>query len=988
MIIQYQQRTFLHPARHGWLDRLASMMERLYCKEDRQVIRLKVLEVLREVVTSNIILYEEELLEKGVLPFLSSVEKEQDLVVRVGAVRLIALFAVKSSGKHLQDLVDILEKIVKKFGESPPTTDTAIVYSQKDLEHTLEAVRGLIDCFKAKIYLGPANIAKKCYSILVMVLDNIYDRPYFMELTGETRLEIFNMLLSIRANRFYHLGFPRLEEGDRYSYSPLVVCETEDKVEGVVLISLTRACMCVLRCLTGESDWAVLESVLKKLPGTLQNKGLLSRYVKKINMFATALCNLFVPSHPLPVQNTPLKFGRAEFHCEIYPVLAALASYNRHLDQAEQKKLIKCFECGLMTRTSNKVCIVALTAFIFQMSGSMYTLLPEVLLDLSKISATVHIAIPVLEFLSTLISLPQVFASFNQEQFLSVFAITLPYTNPFKFNHYTVSLAHHVIIMWFLKCRLANRKGFVKFIVRGLGANVLQPFEEGKFRKESGSNLSSYNEDSSSRQRSSSLTSEVTSRRVRHMTGLPSKTSISSATQQDRQAQLTFHQELTETCVDLMARYTFSNCGVSPRRSAVTSVLLSQGSSSSWLVGTMIVTLTVSGCAQSANRGGLCDSCAQYCGHETESERSSSKKKRHQSEQSSRSRRTEREAAVPLVKDDSELREREGAGPVGSCGCWCEGWCEVLVRRPSGVTSWICRLQNGVMTNQPGQDSLADIYNILTATINRTDTVLRSNSNPSIGDSCHTITESEESLDTGGLETTSRPRAVTFSSPSKAKPERLSGGSNSGTSGNICPQFMFLQLYQAAGLSAASGEKPILLPNTKTVEASLRILDRIFCYETHKVGVVYVGQGQADDEAAILRNQYGAVRYANFLSGLGTLLDISTIDPAHVFLGGLDPREDGTFHIVWQDDAMQVVYHTATLMPNYDNDPQFNKKKRHIGNDFVAIVYNDSGESYKMGIIKGQFIYAHIISKFKHVIFLFLIQYFSRAAGLREQQDQ
>ena len=150
------------------------------------------------------------------------------------------------------------------------------------------------------------------------------------------------------------------------------------------------------------------------------------------------------------------------------------------------------------------------------MSGSMYTLLPEVLLNLSKISATVHIAIPVLEFLSTLISLPKVFASFNTEQFLSVFAITLPYTNPFKFNHYTVSLAHHVIIMWFLKCRLVNRKDFVKFIIKGLGSNVLQPFEEGNFRKreESGSNLASLNQDSSNRQRSSSLKEETTSRRV------------------------------------------------------------------------------------------------------------------------------------------------------------------------------------------------------------------------------------------------------------------------------------------------------------------------------------------------------------------------------------------------------------------------------------------------------------------------------------------
>ena len=42
-----------------------------------------------------------------------------------------------------------------------------------------------------------------------------------------------------------------------------------------------------------------------------------------------------------------------------------------------------------------------------------------------------------------------------------MFAITLPYTNPFKFNHYTVSLARHVIIMWFLKCRLTQRKDFV-----------------------------------------------------------------------------------------------------------------------------------------------------------------------------------------------------------------------------------------------------------------------------------------------------------------------------------------------------------------------------------------------------------------------------------------------------------------------------------------------------------------------------------------------
>ena len=49
-----------------------------------------------------------------------------------------------------------------------------------------------------------------------------------------------------------------------------------------------------------------------------------------------------------------------------------------------------------------------------------------------------------------------------------------------------------------------------------------------------------------------------------------------------RQALLTFHQELTETCVDLMSRYSFVNCTVTQRRDKVTAFLLPQGQSSSW----------------------------------------------------------------------------------------------------------------------------------------------------------------------------------------------------------------------------------------------------------------------------------------------------------------------------------------------------------------------------------------------------------------------
>ena len=299
-LIKYQQSMCLHPGRDGWCDKLASMMERLYCQETRVTVRLVMMSVLSEVVTSNMLLWEDQLLEKSVLPFLSNIERESDRVVRVQSVQLVSTFASKSSGSHLTDLVDILEKIVRRFSEAPAgvnSSDTAVVFTKHDFDIQCEAVRGLIQCMKSKLSTGPGSVVKRCFTTLVSILDNIYERPQYLECTGDIRLEIFRMLLTIRANRDYHLGLPRSapvsspEHGadqhlectghGQYCFSPHVVCdrgeEQESVTDGTIVISVSRGCVCVLRCLRDERDWSVLGHVLESLPGTLQNKGLLSR---------------------------------------------------------------------------------------------------------------------------------------------------------------------------------------------------------------------------------------------------------------------------------------------------------------------------------------------------------------------------------------------------------------------------------------------------------------------------------------------------------------------------------------------------------------------------------------------------------------------------------------------------------------------------------------------------------------------------------------
>ena len=156
-----------------------------------------------------------------------------------------------------------------------------------------------------------------------------------------------------------------------------------------------------------------------------------------------------------------------------------------------------------------------------------------------------------------------------------------------------------------------------------------------------------------------------------------------------------------------MARYSFSNCGVAPRRSRVAERLLGRGQTASWLAGNMIITITVSGCAQQAGRPGFYDSCWSGCrpaGAAPEEETAAGPgraKSRHQNDQSDRVRS---EAAGPGLESGPGRGVEEGTGE-GVCGCWCQGWAEVMVRRPAGVTSWVCRVQGGLLSSQPCQET-------------------------------------------------------------------------------------------------------------------------------------------------------------------------------------------------------------------------------------------------------------------------------------------
>lgn len=55
---------------------------------------------------------------------------------------------------------------------------------------------------------------------------------------------------------------------------------------------------------------------------------------------------------------------------------------------------------------------------------------------IGQVSATPTLAIPVLELLMSIIALPLLYSGFVEQQYLAIFGIALPYTDPSKLVHF------------------------------------------------------------------------------------------------------------------------------------------------------------------------------------------------------------------------------------------------------------------------------------------------------------------------------------------------------------------------------------------------------------------------------------------------------------------------------------------------------------------------------------------------------------------------
>ncbi|PQE16627.1 GTPase activating protein [Rutstroemia sp. NJR-2017a BBW] len=175
----------------------------------------------------------------------------------------------------------------------------------------------------------------------------------------------------------------------------------------------------------------------------------------------------------------------------------------------------------------------------------------------------------------------------------------------------------------------------------------------------------------------------------------------------------------------------------------------------------------------------------------------------------------------------------------------------------------------------------------------------------------------------------------------------------------VLPSHLLLQLT-ASIPQGTEFTRPIPLPDDDMTRRAISSLDRNFTVDGHKVGVIYVGDKQTH-EVEILSNTTGSEEYYTFLAGLATITELKG---AKFNTQGLD-REygmDGDMAFCWRDRVSEIVFHVTTQMPtNLEHDPQCIGKKRHIGNDFVNIIFNNSGLPFQYDTFPSEFNYVNIV---------------------------
>ncbi|XP_014803005.1 PREDICTED: rap1 GTPase-activating protein 1-like isoform X4 [Calidris pugnax] len=126
-----------------------------------------------------------------------------------------------------------------------------------------------------------------------------------------------------------------------------------------------------------------------------------------------------------------------------------------------------------------------------------------------------------------------------------------------------------------------------------------------------------------------------------------------------------------------------------------------------------------------------------------------------------------------------------------------------------------------------------------------------------------------------------------------------------------------------------------------------------------KFGVIYQKPGQTTEEE-VFSNTEESLGFLEFLDFLGDKIQLRDF---RGFRGGLDVTrgQTGTESVYTNFRGKEIMFHVSTKLPFTEGDSQQLQRKRHIGNDIVAIIFQDESTPFVPDMIASNFLHAYVV---------------------------
>ncbi|CAF92942.1 unnamed protein product, partial [Tetraodon nigroviridis] len=149
---------------------------------------------------------------------------------------------------------------------------------------------------------------------------------------------------------------------------------------------------------------------------------------------------------------------------------------------------------------------------------------------------------------------------------------------------------------------------------------------------------------------------------------------------------------------------------------------------------------------------------------------------------------------------------------------------------------------------------------------------------------------------------------------------------------------------------------PVLYPKASQLIVSY---DEHEVNNTFKFGVIYQKFGQVSEEE-LFRNNEETPAFKDFLQLLGETVELQDFKG---FRGGLDVShgQTGSQSVYTIHRQQEIMFHVSTKLPFTEGDAQQLQRKRHIGNDIVAVVFQEEATPFVPDMIASNFLHAFVL---------------------------